>query len=254
MLVFDIETEPLEESRLRELLPPFDSDNVDGLVTGEFDPSKVKLGNLKDEAKKQEKIEAARKAHEEAVANSASIILQAEQDHWKRFVDSCCLSAVTSRVLAIGYHAPDKSKTVIHAVNEEHTEEQIIAAFWQYYANCRQERRHIVGVNILGFDVPYVLRRSWILGVEVPDKVYDGRYFDRTFIDLCDYWKTGNFRSSEPANFDALARAFGTVGKNGQSGKYFHEMWKVNRGDAIAYLKSDVEQPAIWARRMGIVT
>ena len=72
LIAFDIETGPasLEELSLMEV---------------PFDPATVKIGNLKDQVKIEEKIEAARKNHE------------------LDFINKAALSPFTGRVIAIGW-------------------------------------------------------------------------------------------------------------------------------------------------------
>jgi hypothetical protein len=62
VIVFDIETGPQPEDRLRELCPPWEAPPH----PGKFDAAAVKLGNLKDAVKIAEKIGAAQAAHEAA--------------------------------------------------------------------------------------------------------------------------------------------------------------------------------------------
>jgi len=45
------------------------------------------------------------------------------------------------------------------------TEEDIIETFWTNFADCRG---NCVGFNILGFDLPYLMRRSMALGIRIP--------------------------------------------------------------------------------------
>ena len=70
MLVFDIETGPLPEDRLREIMPPCD------LLPhpGEFIPGNVKLGQMKDQTKIDAKIADA-KAKAETLAKSLGVKL-----------------------------------------------------------------------------------------------------------------------------------------------------------------------------------
>lgn len=48
---------------------------------------------------------------------------------------------------------------------EFYTEAKIIEIFWHHFADCGG---NCVGYNILGFDLPYLMRRSMALGVKVP--------------------------------------------------------------------------------------
>jgi hypothetical protein len=219
MLVFDIETEPLPEEQLLAIMPPFDSDSV-------------ALGNLKDPAKIAEKL------------------AEKEASHRRKFVEDAAFNANTARVLAIGYHSTVNGKTCIQATDEE----KMIVDFWGQASKMRAAGRSIVGVNITGFDLPFLCRRSWLLGLDVPTWVRVGRYWDRAFIDLCETWRCGQQWQEAPASFNALAGYFGTDAKpEGCDGAIFYQVWRENRELAIRYLTNDVQQPAKWAARMGII-
>lgn len=224
MISFDIETEPLAEDVLRQMLPEFDQDSV-------------AVGNLKDPAKIAEKIAAARESHE------------------SKFFERAALSAETARVLIVSYHSD--AGTAIQARDDSGagpSEEKLLTDFWTTASKARAKQRSLVGVFIHGFDLPFLCRRSWLLGLDVPTWVRNGRYWDKTFVDLCDLWRCGQQFGDVSASFETLARAFGTPGKpDGCTGKLFYQAWRENREAAINYAKSDVVQPAIWARQMGVL-
>ena len=254
MIVFDIETGPLPDEQLRAMLPPFAAPPH----PGEFKPFAVKLGNLKDAAKIQEKIDAARQAHAAAVADYERQAEQAKASHWQEFVDQSPLSALTGRVLAIGYRS--ERATVIAHVEAEGvgSENVLIEQFWNRYRKAKADRRNIVGHNIAGFDIPFLIRRSWLLGVDVPDGVFDTnwRYLDRVFVDTMQRWQAGNYRDKF-AGLDSLGKAFGLGGKTeGVDGGDFHRLYfgsHDERGKALEYLIRDVELTWLVAQRMGIV-
>lgn len=253
MLIFDIETAPRPEDELRPLCPSFDPSSVDGLALGEFDPASVKLGNTKDQAKIDAKIAEARAAHEAAAANAPAILAAAEQDHWQAFVNRAALSPVTGQVLAIGYWST-KGGCKVQGQGETLTEALLLENFWNKYRACRSEKRLMVGFNIFRFDLPFMARRSWFLGVDVPDTLTDqtGRYFDRTFVDLMARWQCGVYQES--IKLDDMARFFGVGGKpDGICGGDFGRLWTEDRETAIAYLKNDLVMTSGCAARMGFV-
>ncbi len=216
--VFDIETAPLDEDRLLEIAPV-------------FDPGSVKLGNTKDPEKITAKIEACRKSH------------------YEQFFARAALSASTGQVLAIGYYdGPTQSFDVIGQGDND--ESDLLDLFWSSWL---EDSRPYIGLNIHDFDLPFLVRRSWILGVSVPPNVFDGRYFSSSFIDLRKLWLCGQRATDTKSSFDELARAFGTAGKpDGLDGSQFAELWWSDREKAVEYLREDVTQPAVWARAMGV--
>lgn len=247
MIVFDIETEVLPLSEIEQFIPPFEP----AAEMPDFDPTTVALGNLKDEAKRAAKIEEARKKHEVAKAEWPNLVAQAKAEHVAKFLDRAALSATTARVLVIGYYSVAKDRVVIdHADGDE---SKLLANFWQQYKTNRANSKKMVGLNIFDFDLPFIARRSWLNGIDVPETAFDGRYWDRLFVDLRRRWLCGQHFSACESNFDALGKAFGTGGKNGQSGADFARLWHEDRNAAIAYLTQDLKQPAAWAARMGLI-
>lgn len=251
--MFDIETSARPEEELRPLCPPFDPTSVDGLALGEFDPASVKLGNLKDAAKIEAKIAEARAAHEAAAANAPQILAAAEEAHWQSFLNRAALSPVTGQVLAIGYWSA-KGGCKVQGQGETLDEKQLLTNFWRQYASCRQQNRRMVGFNIFRFDLPFMARRSWYLGVEVPESLTDpsGRYFDRVFVDLMARWQCGVYQES--IRLDDMARFFGVGAKpDGICGADFGRLWNEARETAIEYLRNDLLITSGCAARMGFV-
>ena len=254
MIVFDIETGPLPDDQLRPLCPEF----TPPPHPGEFDPLSVKLGNLKDAAKIAEKVDAARAAHQDLVSNFSRQVEEARAAHWQEFVSKAALSALTGRVLAIGYRS-EKATVIAHVDSEAFagSEAALIEQFWTRYRKAKQDRRNMVGHNVAGFDIPFLIRRSWLLGIDVPDGVFDAnwRYLDRTFIDTMQRWQAGNYRDTF-VGLDRLGKALGLGGKTeGVDGGDFLRLYfgtPDERAKALEYLQRDVTLTWEVALRLGI--
>ncbi|KKL62864.1 hypothetical protein LCGC14_2180860 [marine sediment metagenome] len=231
--VFDIETGALPDDELAELMPEF----------GEFHELEVKLGNLKDEAKIKAKIKAAREQHEvdrkKAKAN---------------FIDKAALSATTGHVVAIGYLRGD-GQTVLD-LGHDNPEGSILIAFWRHYLYCREKKTHLIGFNSNGFDLPFLIRRSWKYGIEVPQMVLAGRYFDKVFFDLMLHWGCGKF--NDFVSLDTVAR-FLDVGQKPSdcTGADFAKLLAssnpADRKKALDYLHGDLKMTWGVAAAMGVV-
>lgn len=253
MLVFDIETGPLPQEELKAIYQPLDESTIEGVVTGDFDPNSVKVGNLKDPGKIQEKIDQAKANHESARANAANVIAAAKRQHWQEFVDRAALSAITGRVLAIGYLATESGATLIDDGNGD--ESTLLANFWSKYSKCRSAGRKMVGHNCLTFDVPFLARRAWLLGVDVPETLLDRlKWLDPIFVDTMSLWGCGG---REPVKLDLLGRAFGVGTKTeGVSGGDFHRLWfgtPEERELALEYLTQDLRLTAAVAAKMCLI-
>jgi uncharacterized protein YprB with RNaseH-like and TPR domain len=151
-IVFDIETGPLPEGELENLMP-------------RFDPAEVKLGNIKD----AEKIK--------------SRIAEAERNHRIDFIEGAALDALTGRVLAIGLIFEDGSFSVIGHDDEA----AILRDFWRITRGSR-----MIGFNSNSFDLPFLIRRSLRHRVLVPREIRSGRYWSSTMVDLRDAWQMGD--------------------------------------------------------------
>jgi hypothetical protein len=240
MLVFDSETECLPDEELSRVAKPFDPESIPR--PGVFDPDAVKTGNLKDQAKIAEKIYLARQAHEMEVASYEERLKAAEASHWAEIRDRGALDATTGRVVAIGY-MNDAGKHVIHDIRKA-DEPRMLREFWLQFAKMREARRSMIGFYSNRFDVPFICRRSWMLGVEVPSSAFTPTgYLSPTFVDLADKWKCGDRMHS--INLDTLAKALGVGGKpDNCTGAEFAKMLRsedpAQQQIAIEYLICDL--------------
>ena len=202
-IVFDIETGPLPNSELEQLIEP-------------FDPAAVKVGNIKDPAKIEAKIEECR------------------ANHWTDFVDGAALSAVTGRVLAIGIQDSDGFKILGDNLSSE---AEIIHDFWHLCQFEMGRLNTMIGFNTHLFDLPFLVRRSWKLGVKVPPFIRRGRYWADEMIDLRNDWQLGD-RPAE-GSLNAICKHLGLGQKTG-NGKDFAGLWILDRKKAIEYLRQDL--------------
>lgn len=252
MIVFDIETKPLPLDEIKRILGPFEPSLKH---PGEFDESAIKTGNLKDPLKISAKIEAAREEHASKVASFDRDLANAETNYWEKYLkDEAALKPATATVCAIGYEG--EGKLITHD-DTQFSEAELIREFWDVFRvfHRRAPQGNIVGFNCNGFDVPFLAKRSWILGIDVPFGVFTpSRYVGPVFIDLLDRWRCGDRR--EYIGLDSLCRAFGIPGKPDDcTGALFHQFL----GDpatyevAIDYLRNDLRMHAGLARAMQVL-
>jgi hypothetical protein len=194
-VVFDIETEGACTLELiKEINPPYP----------QFVPEGVKCGNLKTEEEKFAKIEAARLSH-----------VAQEEAHWAEKISKAALSAETGRVVTIGYLPVGKPDEFAYLDDADFDEERLLRRFWSGYEKVRASRGRIIGWNSNGFDIPYLIKRSWIVGVPVPPTVFRGKWISDTFIDLMQIWSVYEFKKF--AKLDACARVLGLGNKTDQA-------------------------------------
>ena len=163
--------------------------------------------------------------------------------------DEELLDAKLARVAAIGYYEVEKDRYLIAYDDDEAA---MLRQFWDAFTSLHRAKAKIVGFNILGFDIPFLMRRSWLHSVVVPKTIMTGgRYWCDTFIDVMNGWKCGAWK--DYISLDALSKFLGVGAKNG-SGQHFHALWHVNRQAAIDYLKNDCKLAMDCSLRMGLTS
>lgn len=241
MGIFDIETGQGDPKLILDLAKPF----PDFQPLGEFDPSQVKLGNLKDEGKIQEKIQAAQEKHEADAAAALAKWESDRQEYEENLITRSPLDPMVGVVLAIGILKDDGTTMILG--DQDEPEEMILASFWEWIGEMIQMGCPFISWNGDGFDLPFLLKRSWLLGVDPFPGILDdsGRYWHRLHIDLMKKWGCGKFGRDAWAALDTVAQAFGFKGKakDEVTGENFHHHWAQGgkpRQKAVEYLKADL--------------
>lgn len=224
-VIWDIETAPLPEEELKAICPP-------------FDPSEVKTGNL-------------------GPKKAAEKIAKAEETHFQSFRDKAALSPVSGRLVVVGLWHVAHGDFWMKSTDDV-PEKVAIESLFKEFGEMIADNWTLVGHNIFGFDLPWLIKRAAILGADTSHSEMlfqiGGRYVNwhGNFFDTRTLWQLGDTRAE--SNFELIGRALGTGGKSeGDCGKDFHKLWVNDRGKAVAYLKNDVAQPADWLRRFGLL-
>lgn len=250
LLIWDIETGPLPEEELKEVYQPFAFDPP----PGPFDPASVKLGNTKQKDLIDAKTEEAAKKHDELLRNYGADCEKKAAANWAAFIDKAALSAVTGRVLAIGVMGQNNK----HRIFDDADEAELISKFWQA-TDYGVRHPTYIGFNIEEFDLPFLARRSWKLGLEVPNWAMPegGRWFGKHIIDLRKRWQWGNPRE-QTGKLEDICQFLGVEGKlkgaDGESlGKLFYEIWENDRDLAREYLVQDLKCTRDVAKKMRVI-
>lgn len=167
--------------------------------------------------------------------------IDAKREDW---FDRAALSALTGQVLAIGCQV---GETFTYYASGDEAED--IAAFWDLIADTGGLNDRVIGFNILGFDIPFLVRRSWKLGIKVPFNLFRGRWPNEFLVDLMDVWKCGS--RDQSVSLRTLSRYLGVGDKNGD-GKDFASLLESDREAALAYLENDVRLTTRCAAALGI--
>lgn len=177
---------------------------------------------------------------------------------WDEFVGKAALSATTGRVLLIGTLHGDNFAPILLA-----EEAECLSIFWTRIEEAIGNKQRIIGHNSNSFDLPFIVRRSWMLGVPVPREVRQGRYWNPLFHDTMEAW---SFSAREYTSLNDIAAAFGVGQKTeGVHGRDFYKLWfgtmpteqwgnpAEQRAKALEYCEQDVRLTAAIAAKMGMV-
>lgn len=174
----------------------------------QYMPESWALGNLKDPSK----------------------IALAKMEKEAEWIEKAALSALTGRLVCIGIF-DDAGFRILHGDGDEH---QMLMDFWALWED---KTRIFYGFNSHGFDLKFLIRRSWHLAVKVPIPVPTRLWDLERSIDLADYWKIGD--RQDYISLDNLLKFLGLPGKLGK-GKDFAALWDSDRAAAEKYLERDV--------------
>ena len=238
-IVFDIETKGLRDEALA-LAEPFKA--YEPLPA--FDPKNVKIGNLKDPDKIAAKIRAEEEAYPEKIKQHFADYEKAQAEYEAKIISKAALNALCGEVVAIGIKT-SAAETILSG-----NEADILRRFWEFFGT---NPAPLVGWNSNGFDVPFLVRRSWKRGIVVPN-VYQGRYLDKRFIDLMENFACGEY--GYRLKLDDAAKFFGVEGKyqGDCTGADFAMMFEsddpISKAKAIEYLKCDLRATYAIAERM----
>lgn len=158
--------------------------------------------------------------------------LDAQRKTWR---ESCALSALTGNVLCVGM-----MDDVLNFMVREGDEKEIIASTFSKV----MERLHcgscVVGFCIRSFDMPFLIRRAWALGVEVPATLFDrGRYLHESIIDVAERWACGSRDPRDRISLKNLATHLG-IGEKTGDGADFAQLYATDRTKALEYLRTDL--------------
>jgi len=144
------------------------------------------------------------------------------------YTEKAALHPETGRILCIQYYQRNGTPVLDdggRGNGKLHGELEIamLTRFWETYKAAQSLLINMVGFNILRFDLPFFIKRSWKLGVEIPHPAYAGNRADAgIFRDLILHVGCGN--RDQEMSLAAICRFLGLPEK-GDEGKRFHKLW-----------------------------
>lgn len=164
-----------------------------------------------------------------------------------KWLSEAALSPISGRIDAIGIATINQQGVIQYNINLNENgsaamESDLIRDFWAM--TVVKNTVEWVGFNCMEFDLPYLVRRSWNLGIIPPQAIRSGRYWADQFVDLLDVWRMGN--RQEYISLDRLAKFLGLPGKK-EDGSMFH---KLEPAQKRAYLENDLKLTMNIAQRL----
>lgn len=159
-------------------------------------------------------------------------------------VGRCSLDPDLCRIVAISTWAEEdySGPMVFHA--GESAEADMLAFFWN-----EAKGKHLVGFNVLAFDLPVLLRRSLYLGITAPQIQID-KYRHPEVTDLQMVLSFNGALRMRGLSF--YAKRFGFEVEDGITGADIAQAVEEERWDDIAHhAKADVRKTALLAARCG---
>ena len=150
----------------------------------------------------------------------------------EEYISKAALSPLTGRVLCIGLKDAEGQRGVF-----EGQEDNLLTEFWSYFR--LNSEAQWVGHNTHSFDWPFLIKRSWRLGVGVPSGIRDGRFYRKNLRDTMEMFCGGAY--GERISLDRLGRFMGVGDKGGASGAAFAELYVSDKEAAMAYLNNDLD-------------
>lgn len=230
--LLDIETLARPEEELRKLIPPWDEQEARSRVPKSYKKEEAISGWLEED----------------------------KANHGKDLIEKAALNAETGTVAVVGFWRDGKVEQLVLSslpvkIHEDHTacwfdnEPDLIEfAFRAWF-----DAPIALGWNILGFDLPFIIKRAWLLGVTVPKSIFNplSRYpVSEKFVDTMKIWNVGNYKAPF-ASLNNTLRAFNLPEKG--DGKDFGKLWAEDRAKALEYNAKELEGQAALYTRLGLL-
>lgn len=160
--------------------------------------------------------------------------IQAQIDEKRQaWIESAALNPESGKVLAIGYKFSDSPHEIVIS-----GETSMLNDLWALWISAWSTYTW-AGHNIMGFDFPFLIRRSWILGVHVPKSAAEMTQFRHPHVeDTMQIWSLGS--KEDRISLDRLGKLLKVGQKNG-SGKDFAKVLEQDPKKAEEYLLNDLQ-------------
>lgn len=128
------------------------------------------------------------------------------------------LEGALGRIFCIGYCEQDEMGKIIEhgcfgwnesAQNFEMNETKLLTEFWDYLRGFVRHRDLLIGHNILGFDLPFIKKRSFIYDIKPTVELNCYKYQKDTIFDTMLHFDSWVYGKNNITSLKKLAYAFG---------------------------------------------
>lgn len=251
--ILDIETISIPEDEIRASLP-------------DFNPDRVKLGVAKKPETIEKIIEEARASYGNDIIEKAALDPRFGQvaivgliDHKGNIIQECNYDG-ESEICCLNnaWGALDQAQVDWNHKGKNWTPEpkpiyiETLAEIREFHTPSTIP---ILGFNIKGFDLPFLVARSLILGVQVPASIWNPRHrypFSDRICDMMEVMSFGN-KSKQYSSLDDALRMFGIPVNPHGDGSKFGEIWATDKAKALKYNAHDLTSEQALAGKLGLV-
>jgi len=149
----------------------------------------------------------------------------------EKYKAESALRAERGRIICIGMLQADTVEIL------EGSEKDMLPRAWERIRGAHNAGCVLVGHNIVGFDLPFLARRSMLLGIHVPSWVGEGLRRDAMVNDTMLIWACGVY--GERISLRDLGIACGFAAKD-DIGPRFSAVYAEHRDQALQYLDNDL--------------
>lgn len=176
----------------------------------------------------------------------AAYIAEAEA----RALDKAALDPGLLRIVAIGYQI-DTDTPVAMLARDTDEERTILARFWRLATQQTQAGGELVGFNCIAFDLPALITRSWLLGVQ-PHFSQLKRYGNYGVIDLMDRLSFGGLLPARGLGW--WCRRVGIGSDDTTTGAEMPQFVRDGNWEAVeGHVKADIAKTAALAAFCGVI-
>lgn len=168
------------------------------------------------------------------------------------FTDGAVTHPAKSRTLVIAMVLSNSGQVLLI----DHREESVLLTeWWSKVQSLCIGRTPIFSLNCTTFDLPYLVWRSWSLGVDVPGSVISWMghkcIWSPLFVDMSVAASLGTDKLHDLSDV-AVVLGMGQP-DDVHTRETFAALWKRDQARAIKWLVNNARQPLEWASRMGMI-